>query len=189
MYSCGFLWSEVWKCYISLMYIVNVACTFYLMQRWAHCYRDSSYHAAVETNNGIEAQNKALKYKFLSRKSVSLSCIATIILERFLLEQHRNYLFLNFQMDPSYRAYNTHIPPYLRGWPRNIILHCLGCEEKARKVLSSKNILKSDKEKGIFLVCGESGCTYTIDFGKESGKPSCTCQDWMTNNIPCKHFF
>lgn len=64
-----------------------------------HCYRDSSYHAGVGTNNGVEAQNKALKYKFLPRKSVSLSCIATIILERFLPEQNHNYLFLNFQMN------------------------------------------------------------------------------------------
>ena len=143
----------------------------------------------METNNGVEAQNKALKYKFLPRKAVSLSCIATIIIERFLLEQHRNYLFLNFQMNPNYRAYNAHIPLYLQGRPRNIILHCLGREEKARKVLSPNDILEADEEKGIFLVRGESGNSYTIDFGKESGNPSCTCQDWMTNNIPCKHFF
>jgi len=57
-------------------------------------------------------------------------------------------------MDPSYRAYNTHIPPYLRGQPRNIILHCLGHEEKARKVLSSKDILEADEERGIFLSVG-----------------------------------
>ena len=83
----------------------------------------------METKNGIEAQNKPLKYKFLPCKSVFLSCIAAIILERFLPEQHHNYLFLNFQMDLSYRAYNTHISPYLRGRPRNIILHFLGREE------------------------------------------------------------
>ena len=77
---------------------------------------------------GIEAQNKALKYKFLPRTSISLS---TIIIEQFLPEQNRNYLFLNFQMDPTYRGYSSEVPTYLHGHPKNIIVHCLAREEKA----------------------------------------------------------
>ena len=91
-----------------MYYVVNVTCKLYLC-------RDG--HVVTV----ILHKNKALKYKFLPRKSVSLSCITTIIIERFLPEQYRNYLFLNFQMDPSYRAYNTHIPPYLRARPRNYL--------------------------------------------------------------------
>ena len=34
-----------------------------LKQRWARAYRDNEFHAAVDTNNGTEAQNKVLKYK------------------------------------------------------------------------------------------------------------------------------
>ena len=41
----------------------------------------------------------------------------------------------------------------------------------------------------ISIVKGKSGVVHTINFGKESGKPSCTCQDWTRHNVPCKHFF
>ena len=143
----------------------------------------------METNNGTEAQNKALKYKYLPHKAISLSHVVTIIIEQFLPEQHRKYLFLNFQMDPTYRAYTTHVPSYLQGRPRNVILHCLAREEKARKTFSPNDITDTDNENGIFLVHGKSGYTHTVDFGSQTGKPSCTCQDWTRNNIPCKHFF
>lgn len=140
----------------------------------------------METNNGTEAQNKALKYKYLPRKAVSLSHVVSIIIEQFLPEQHRKYLFLNFQMDPTYRAYTTHVPSYLQGRPRNVIIHCLEREERARKTLSPEDIVDMDSENGIFSVRGKSGHIHTVDFGS---KPSCTCQDWARNNIPCKHFF
>ena len=70
-------------------------------------------------------------------------------------------------MDPTYRAYNTHVPSYLQGCPRNVIIHCLVREEKAKKNSHLK----------------------TVDFGTQAGKPNCTCQDWAKNNLPCKHFF
>ena len=143
----------------------------------------------METNNGIEAQNKILKYKFLPHKPLSLSRVATVIIEEFLPEQQRKYLFLNFQMDSTYRAYNTRVPSYLQGRPKKIILHCLGREEKARKQLSEKDILQSDEENGKFVIQGNSGSTYTVDFGRKTSTPSCTCQDWVAHNLPCKHFF
>ena len=52
---------------------------------WAHAFRDSVYYAAVDTNNGTEALNKALKYSYLpKRKSLTLSGIATLLIDRFL---------------------------------------------------------------------------------------------------------
>lgn len=130
-----------------------------------------------------------MKYKFLPRKPLSLSHVATVIIKEFLPEQQRKYLFLNFQMDSTYRAYNTHVPSYLQGRPKKVILHCIGREEKARKQLSEKDILQSDEENGIFLIRGNSGSTYTVDFGKETSTPSCTCQDWIVHRLPCKHFY
>ena len=103
----------------------------------------------METNNGTEAQNKALKYKYLPRKAISLSHVVTIIIEQFLPEQHRKYLFLNFQMDPTYRAYTTHVPSYLQGRQRNVILHCLAREEKARKTFSHNDITDTDKKRKV----------------------------------------
>ena len=44
-----------------------------MLERWAHAYRDSVYHAAVNTNNGTEAQNKLFKYNFLATNRGQLS--------------------------------------------------------------------------------------------------------------------
>ena len=167
----------------------SMSLSLILIQRWARAFREDQFHAAVETNNGIEAQNKALKYAYLPRKAVCLSHIVNIIIEQFLPEQHRKYLFLNFQMNPMYRAYSTHVPSYLHGRPRNVIIHCLEREQRARKTLSPEDIISVDSERGIFSVRGKSGYTHTVDFGTETEKPSCTCQDWAKNNLPCKHFF
>ena len=92
-------------------------------------------------------------------------------------------------MDPTYRAYTTHVPGYLQGRPRNVITHCLAREEKARKKFSPEDITSADKETGIFSVRGKSGYIHTVDFGRQTGHPNCTCQDWARNNLPCKHFF
>ena len=120
---------------------------------------------------------------------MSLSHIATIIVDEFLPEQQRNYLFLNSQMDATYRAYSTKVPIYLHGCPKKVIMHCLTREEKARKKLSEDDILEADEDEGIFSVRGKSGNTYRVSFGKRSGIPSCTCQDWIRYRVPCKHFF
>ena len=34
----------------------------YTLQRWGRAYRDTTYRAAVDTNNGVEPQNKVVKY-------------------------------------------------------------------------------------------------------------------------------
>ena len=36
-----------------------------------------------------------------------------------------------------------------------------------------------------------SGNDHTVSFGTNTNDtmPSCTCRDWITWNIPCKHFF
>jgi len=113
-------------------------------------YHHTTHHAAVDTNNGVEAPNKALKCKFLPRKSESVSNIATIVVDQFLPEQQINYLFLNMQMDPTYSAYSTEVPAYLIGHPKKIILYCLKKEEKARSTLSEKDILEADQQNGNF---------------------------------------
>ena len=66
---------------------------------------------AAETNNGTKTQNKALKYKYLPRRAVSLSNMVNIIIEQFLPEQHWKYLFLNFQMDPTPTELTLHTFP------------------------------------------------------------------------------
>ncbi|XP_014674703.1 PREDICTED: uncharacterized protein LOC106814853 [Priapulus caudatus] len=35
-------------------------------ERWMRCYRQTTYHAIIKTNNGVEAQNKILKHSYLA---------------------------------------------------------------------------------------------------------------------------
>ncbi len=39
-----------------------------------------------------------------------------------------------------------------------------------------------------FEVKGKKG-SYTVNFGDQSQDPHCTCWDWLTFHLPCKHFF
>ena len=120
---------------------------------------------------------------------MSLSHIVSIIVEQFLPEQHRKYLFLNFQMDPTYRAYNTHVPSYLQGRPRNVIIHCLVREEKAKKNSHLKTSHQQIRKLVSSLFVANQGTSTQLTLELKLGKPNCTCQDWAKNNLPCKQFF
>ena len=75
------------------------------MQRWARAFRDDEYHATVNTNNGVEALNRVLKYSFLPRqkKAISQSGLITVLVEAFLPEIYEKYLFLSYEQSTSYR--------------------------------------------------------------------------------------
>ena len=164
---------------------MNLLC----VQLWAHAYRDKVYHAAVDTNNGVESQNKMLKYNFLPRNSrLTLSRLVIVLNENFLPDMHHKHMFLNYQMLPTYRAYNSFVPPYLHGRPRQVIIHCLERKSNCQKY-NEEDITVQDAVNGVFKVMGSSGKPYTVDFGKTINKPSCSCLDWIKWQIPCKHFF
>ena len=169
------------------MYICNYA-SHSTMQRWARAYRDSSYHAAVDTNNGTEAQNKLLKYSYLpKRKKLSLSSIIVLLVQEFLPDMHKKYLFENFKMTNNYRQYKDFVPNYLHDRPRSVIKHCLERKSNGQKY-AKEDVSCIDNTNGTFQVKG-TGNTHSINFGKDSLEPSCTCKDWLKWKIPCKHFF
>ena len=97
------------------------------VQLCAHAYHDEVYHAAVDTNNGVESQNKMLKYNFLPRNTrLTLSRLVVVLNEQFLPDNMlHKHMFLNHQMLPTYRAYNSFVPPYLHDRPRHVIIYTL----------------------------------------------------------------
>lgn len=161
----------------------------YWLQRWARVYRDDQYHAAVETNNGTEAMNKLMKYRYLPRrKNITLSTVTSTIVEEFVPALHYKYVFKNFRQTSLYRTYNPSVvPTYLQGRPRSTILHCLHRKATSNK-FSYDDINDVDRQLGVFEVKGKSQ-TYRVDFGASTGMPSCTCRDWQSYHLPCKHFF
>ena len=84
----------------------------YISQRWARAYRDSVYHAAVETNNGAEALNRLLKYAYLPKqRHMILSHIISSITNQFLPSLHYKYVFKNSKQSDIYRSYNPTVVP------------------------------------------------------------------------------
>lgn len=121
---------------------------------------------------------------------MTLSSIATILVEDYLPDAYQKYIFQNFQQSPHYRCYSDNIPTYLQGCPRNVILHCLDRKGSSNK-FTSEDIQDLDSQQGIFSVHSSKDKVYTVNFGGtcKDNMPNCTCADWRTHHIPCKHFF
>ena len=162
------------------------------MQRWARAFRENDYHAAVDTNNGVEAQNKLFKYSFLPRKkhTATLSSTISILIEQYLPSCKQKYLFLNYQQSSQYRSYKSFVPTYLHDRPRSVILHCLDRKSNSSKY-QSDSIQDVDNTSGIFVVVKPGGKKYIVNFGKKTDDqmPRCTRPDWLRHHLPCKHFF
>ena len=156
------------------------------MQRWARAYRDSVYHAAIETNNGTEALNKILKYKYLPKlKHMTLSHVISNITSEFLPALHYKYVFKNFKQTDLYRSYNPSVvPSYLQGRPKQTILHCLHRKASSNKFTLS-DVSQVSPNCGKFEVKGK----HNVDFGSRFSDPYCSCKDWTAYHLPCKHFF
>lgn len=94
-------------------------------------------------------------------------------------------MFRTYSMSADYRFYNEFIPNYLRERPHKVILD----QKQKAHAFSEDDITTVDATNGVFMVKSQSGKIHTIDFGKESTQPQCSCKDWTRHHIPCKHFF
>lgn len=123
----------------------------YFLQKWARVYRAKTFHAVVETNNGVESQNKLLKYSYIPRRrNINLSQLVDILVTDFLPDSQQKYLFQNYKMNGLYRCYSEKIPPYLHGRPRALIEHCLEVKDRAERQFTEQSILEEDLECGKF---------------------------------------
>ena len=121
------------------------------------------------------------------KKAMTLSAIATLIVETFLPDTYQKYLFLNYKQSAQYRSYKSFIPECLHGRPRSVIVHSL--ERKSKSLKYTQEDVCTTNEEGEFTVKGSSGSDHTVSFGSISDNPSCTCRDWVEWRIPCKHFW
>ena len=56
---------------------------------WVWAYRKDRFLVSVNTNNGVERQNRTFKYSYLARrKNASLTGMLTILVEEFLPEKY-----------------------------------------------------------------------------------------------------
>ena len=141
----------------------------------------------MNTNNGIEAQNRLLKHSYLSQqKNLTLSSLLSVLLKQFLPDNYEKYAAAQFKMTTAYRQYYSWVPEFLHQRPRPVIAHSLqrikNCEKEK---YTETDIQTLDDGQGVFSVKSKSGNMVIVHIGV----PSCTCQDWLTHHLPCKHFY
>ena len=163
--------------------------TLYLgnSDRWAHVFRVQQAVNIVNTNNGIEAQNKLFKYRYLPGSlDKSVFGIVVMIVESFIPDSYQHYLDTNLQLSGSYREFKRDIPDHLHNRPSHLVKHCLrsnfGAAEFAEHDVKCVNL-----EKDEFLVKSSSNSTKL--FAVKLSEPSCKCESWRKTHFPCKHIF
>ncbi|CAH3018889.1 unnamed protein product, partial [Porites evermanni] len=148
------------------------------------------FNVRVNTNNGVERQNKLFKYSYLkSHKNNSLTVMLTVLIEDFLPDNYSRYVEKNVRFSSLYQKYNQNIPQFLVNRLRHLVVHCMERWEVAKNIPKS-HITIIDDVTGEFKVKSqlEQTARYNLQFGDPSSMPKCECPDWLQTFLPCKHF-
>nr|XP_047137883.1 uncharacterized protein LOC124814333 [Hydra vulgaris] len=157
-----------------------------IKERWVWAYCQNRLLVNLNTNNGVERQNKSFKYFYLQRfKNYSLTGMLTILIEEFFIDKYQSYTEKNFKMDSRYRRYAKIIPNFLINRPRALVKHCLQKISLAGSIDLSKVTMINH---GVFSIKNNKE-NYQINFGNDRSMPNCTCPSWRSSCFPCKHFF
>ncbi|XP_056009107.1 uncharacterized protein LOC130051290 [Ostrea edulis] len=159
-------------------------------KRWVQAFRQKRFNTSVNTNNGVERQNKSLKYEYLdTKKAKSLCHLLTVMWNDFLPDTYQRYVRQNLSAAEEAKTYSANIPDFLRNRPKNVVKHCFTRWEE------SINIPANDIDQvgdGHFLVKSQnpgSSEVYSVNFfSTEFPVPSCDCDDWARHHMVCKHF-
>ena len=77
-----------------------------VIHRWCRFYRNNESDIVINTNNGLERQNKVLKYDFLTKFSDrSISGLLTIVKDHYLPSRYRKYVSKNLTLSKDYRYF------------------------------------------------------------------------------------
>lgn len=86
------LWNIIKQC----IFVYTASTLSTSSNRWTHAYHDQSYHAAINTNNGVELLNKVLQYNYnyLPRRKnwMLLSLVYTILVEELFHNDENDWL-------------------------------------------------------------------------------------------------
>ncbi|XP_065067607.1 uncharacterized protein LOC135693148 [Rhopilema esculentum] len=162
-------------------------------KRWVWAFRNNSFQVLIKTNNGIERQNEMLKYSYLRcKRKCSVTQLATILVENFFPFYHlfHRYAILNSKSSSGYRKYKAEVPEFLKDRPRFFILNCMQSIQAANVIKREHIALRPDGSIEVQSVQALPRFrTYQVSFGNENTMPSCQCESWQLNLLPCKHIF
>ena len=91
---------------------------------WVSCF--ISLPIRVTTTNGLEAHNRVLKEKYLSKNDLkNLSSMLAVLIDQFNLVSLNRYKEKNIMALQTHRKYNEDIPQFLPNRPKPFLDHCL----------------------------------------------------------------
>lgn len=157
------------------------------VKRWAHVYRNHEAVNIVNTNNGVEAQNKHFKYSYLPRSvDKSVYAIVVMLVECFIPDSYQHYIETNIKQSSMYRKYGSDVPKYLHNRPSHFLKHCM----KSR--FAAGAFREGDVECLNFAKCEfkvKSSSNSKLFYNVDLQVPRCSCEAWLKCHFPCKHFF
>lgn len=162
---------------------------FPFLQRWYRAFACEGFHVGVTTNNGVEALNNSLKSFYARLTSTgTLTSLIEIIVKDFVPDLIKTYLHLNFQYTNQYRKYNACVPVFLQNKPRCVVKHCL-----IRYASAGEYTLDDLRCIGqsLYEVKSQSNETevHTVHLGNDDTATKCSCPDFLSSYLPCKHLF
>ena len=178
--------SQIYKAHKNVRdYLENVWMS--CVSRWAQAFRKQQVLNIVNTNNGVEAQNKHFKYNYLPRSvDKSVFGIAVLLVESFIPDAYQHYVDTNFKQSSAYRSYNRDLPSYLHNRPAHFIKHCMKSKFSAEE-FRDIDVDCLDLARGHFRVRSQG--SLKLEYMVQLQVPSCTCESWLKTHFPCKHFF
>ncbi|EDO34732.1 predicted protein [Nematostella vectensis] len=133
----------------------------------AQLFREQQVLNIVNTNNGVEAQNKIFKYSYLPRSvDKTVYGIAVVLVESYLPESYQNYCDQNLRQSSQYRRF-TNVPEYLHDRPVHFIKHCL------KRFAAREFQVKASKD---------ANWLYTVNLQT----PCCSSEAWARSYFPYK---
>nr|XP_020447011.1 COP9 signalosome complex subunit 9 isoform X1 [Monopterus albus]XP_020447012.1 COP9 signalosome complex subunit 9 isoform X1 [Monopterus albus] len=153
-------------------------------KRWASVFREEALQNFITTNNGLERLNETFQYRPLKNcKTSTMSEIMTVIVNDFIPQWQKKYTQLNIQYSSGYK-HSDSIHNFLHNRPCDMVMHIL---DRMTADLGPDSI--TEMSYGTFKVTSESDReSHVVTLGSSSTLPSCTCEDWKRNRLPCKHF-
>lgn len=73
--------------------------------------------------------------------------------------------------------------------PRRIVQHCLEKIDLAKSIPAHHVISKGEGQFDVHSQTARLDVWCKVSFGGHNTTPSCTCKEWPSTHIPCKHMF
>jgi MULE transposase domain/SWIM zinc finger len=154
------------------------------VHRWVPALQSDDFLWKVETNNGLENQNRVIKRKFLQHcADKTLSGMVRVVHDQFLPDSITKYITANAKMNPKYKSFSSSVPTFLHDRPTNFIKHVWSRYKSAQTEFTKDHIAVLGS--GMFTVQseGDSDSHYIVDIDNAN----CSCYDFTKWHLPCKH--